>query len=176
MNTREGCSPRHETLRATLDWSYEILLEDERKLLPLLSVFQSGWDLPACISVARLEGLDENSATDALNGLITKSMVSLDGLASASFELSGTLTPRRFRLLETTKEYAKEKLDDSGGRANRAAFAHFTKLAERAHEAYGTADEAGWSYRIRLDMPNILALLSWGVEYREPDLLRFLVH
>lgn len=175
LRTRDrGILPRHATLQATLDWSYDILLEDERKLLPLLTVFQSGWDLPACISVARLEGLDESLAIEALNGLITKSMVSLDGSTSGSTEASGASPARRFRLLETTKEYAKQKLDNAGGRATRAAFMHFMTLAEGAYAAHGTINEQGWSNRIRLDMPNILALLSWGLENRETGVLQFL--
>jgi non-specific serine/threonine protein kinase len=96
--------PRHQTLRATLDWSYHLLTEPERWLLRRLAVFPVGFTLDAATAVARDLGTTPSSVADGISGLFSKSLVALDG----------SDVPRRWRLLETTRSYAREKLAESG--------------------------------------------------------------
>jgi predicted ATPase len=95
--------PQHQTLRATLDWSYDLLSEPERCLLRRLAVFPAALTLDAATAVARdLRGL--SSIADGISNLFSKSLIALDGPDE----------PRRWRLLETTRAYAREKLAESG--------------------------------------------------------------
>ncbi|MFE7271701.1 BTAD domain-containing putative transcriptional regulator [Streptomyces sp. NPDC057623] len=103
--------PRQQTLRAVVDWSWELLDEDERDVLRRLSVFAGGCDLPAAEAVCGL------AALDTLGSLVDKSLV----VAAPSAD--GAM---RYRLLETVAEYAAERLDETGRRAE----------AERAHLTY----------------------------------------
>jgi predicted ATPase/class 3 adenylate cyclase len=172
LRSRErGVLPRHATLRATLDWSFETLTQDERVLLPLLTVFRAGWNMESCAAVAVGAGMSPERVEDALNGLVTKSMVSLEGLDSRTAQESG---PRRFRLLETTKDYAREKLDaDLSLRAFRSALEFFSELACSASAACGTNDEPAWSGRVQLEMHNMLGILSWALENGQIGALAF---
>jgi predicted ATPase len=95
--------PQHQTLRATLDWSYDLLSEPERCLLRRLAVFPAPFTLGAATAVARdLRGL--SSIADGISNLFSKSLIVIDGPDE----------PRRWRLLETTRAYAREKLAESG--------------------------------------------------------------
>jgi len=98
---RRTALPRHQTLRATLDWSYELLPESERFLLRRLGIFPAAFTLDAAKSV-----MDENVANieDGISSLVSKSLLTLVGSASE----------RRWRLLETIRAYAQEKLVSSG--------------------------------------------------------------
>jgi len=100
---RRTALPRHQTLRATIDWSYELLPQEERRLLRHLAVFHAGFTLSSAAAV--LGDTDAGSSVaDATSNLVSKSFVSLDGA-----------TPNgRWRLLETTRAYALEKLTETG--------------------------------------------------------------
>lgn len=99
---RRTALPRHQTLSATLDWSYNLLSETERLVLRRLAVFVGGFSLAAALEVAA-EGLDSAELTETLAALVDKSLVSSD---------SGT--PTQYRLLETTRAYAWQKLAEAG--------------------------------------------------------------
>ena len=101
---RRTALPRHQTLRATLDWSYELLPEPERRLLRHLAVFPSGFTLDAAAAVMRDTGATGSSVADGVSNLISKSLVTLDGSAPDG----------RWRLLETIRAYALEKLAGAG--------------------------------------------------------------
>jgi predicted ATPase len=98
--------PRHQTLRATLDWSYELLAEPERVVLRRAAVFASAFSLEAAIAVVASPGLAPSEVVDFLSSLVTKSLVAA--------EVDGTIA--RYRLLDTTRAYALEKLAESGER------------------------------------------------------------
>ncbi|WP_030422393.1 BTAD domain-containing putative transcriptional regulator [Streptomyces sp. NRRL F-5065] len=112
--------PRQQTLRAVVDWSWDLLDEDEREVLRRLSVFAGGCDLAAA------EAVCGPAALDALGSLVDKSLVVAAPVPDAE---SGD--GMRYRLLETVAEYAAERLDESGGRAA-AARAHLTHYRELA--------------------------------------------
>ncbi|WP_121716364.1 BTAD domain-containing putative transcriptional regulator [Streptomyces sp. E5N91] len=112
--------PRQQTLRAVVDWSWDLLDADEREVLGRLSVFAGGCDLAAA------EAVCGPAALDALGSLVDKSLVVA---APVTDRLSGD--GMRYRLLETVAEYAGERLDEAGGRAA-AARAHLTYYRELA--------------------------------------------
>ena len=101
---RRIARPRHRTLRAALDWSYELLPEPEQRLLRCLAIFSGGFTLAAAAAVMSDCGSDMSTVTDGIANLVAKSLVALDRAE----------TETRWYLLETTRAYALEKLADSG--------------------------------------------------------------
>jgi predicted ATPase/DNA-binding winged helix-turn-helix (wHTH) protein len=99
---RRTSLPRHQTLSATLDWSYHLLSETERLMLRRLAVFVGGFTLEAALEIVA-EGLDPAEVTETLATLVDKSLVAFDDAAAM-----------RYRLLDTTRDYAWRKLEDSG--------------------------------------------------------------
>jgi predicted ATPase/DNA-binding XRE family transcriptional regulator/Tfp pilus assembly protein PilF len=97
-------APRHQTLRAAIDWSYALLNDQERQLLERLSVFAGGWSIEALAPVCGWDPADSDDLIDVMVGLVDKSLVMTD-------QRGGTL---RYRLLETIREYASERLQSSG--------------------------------------------------------------
>ena len=101
---RRAALPRHQTLRATLDWSYELLPEPERQLLRRLAVFTAGFTLEAATAVASDDPGIAPTVLEGVANLVAKSLVAMDRSAATE----------RWRLLETIREYALEKLAESG--------------------------------------------------------------
>jgi predicted ATPase/DNA-binding winged helix-turn-helix (wHTH) protein len=101
---RRTALPRHQTLRATLDWSYELLPEAERCLLRRLGVFAAGFTLEAAVAVISDQGYAASSVVEQIANLVSKSLVTTDGSAPTG----------RWRLIETTRAYALELLAESG--------------------------------------------------------------
>jgi len=118
---RRLADPRHQTLRAAIDWSYELLSEDERALLGCLSVFVGGFSLAAVAAVC-LDG-DDARALELIHSLVESSLVVAEDRRGAT----------RYRLLETIREYAGERLDRSGAAESvrRSHAEHFLELARR---------------------------------------------
>ena len=139
---RRTALPRHRTLRAMLDWSYELLPEAERRLLRELAIFPTSFALEAAVAV-----VGESAANIALgiSSLVSKSLLTLDGLSSV----------RRWRQLETTRAYALEKLAGSGqgGEAARRHAEYYRDLLERA--------EAQWEW---LPMAELRASYGWQID------------
>jgi predicted ATPase/DNA-binding winged helix-turn-helix (wHTH) protein len=113
---RRTALPRHQTLRAALDWSYDLLTDSERRLLRRLGVFSGGFTLEAATSLMSDEGTPAAAITEGIGNLVAKSLVALDGSAGS----------RRWRLLETLHAYALEKLAASGE----------TELSARRHAEF----------------------------------------
>ena len=101
---RRTALPRHHTLRATLDWSYELLPEQERRLLRCLAVFPAGFNLDAAFALMYEAGGNKLSVMDGIMELVAKSLVTFDGTEGSS----------RWRLLETIRAYALQKLAECG--------------------------------------------------------------
>src|SRR5882757_3650064 len=110
---RRTALPRHRTLTATLDWSYDLLQELERTILRRLSVFAGSFTLEAARSVAAGDDLDDALVFSAMDGLVTKSLVAADASSATT----------HFRLLDTTRAYASQKLVESS-EADRIAHRH----------------------------------------------------
>src|SRR4029079_6400086 len=101
---RRTALARHQTLRGTLDWSYELLPESERLLLRRFAIFSAGFTLPAAIYVTRGTRLGDSQVMEGLANLVAKSLV----------VVSGPISSRRWRLLETIRAYALEKAAEAG--------------------------------------------------------------
>jgi predicted ATPase/DNA-binding winged helix-turn-helix (wHTH) protein len=151
---RRTALPRHQTLRATLDWSYELLPEPERRFLRRLAIFSGGFTREAATAVTSGDGYEGPQVIEAISNLVSKSLVTLDSSAGAS----------RWRLLETTRAYALEKLGESDERdevARRHAkffrdFFGAIETATRIETAAGDLD------RYRRDIDNVRAALDWS--------------
>ncbi|MEV6244586.1 BTAD domain-containing putative transcriptional regulator [Streptomyces sp. NPDC051742] len=138
--------PRQQTLRAVVDWSWDLLDADERTLLRQVSVFAGGWDLAAA------EALSPRAA-DSLGALVDKSLV-----VAAPTE-GGEM---RYRLLETIHEYAAERAAETPellAAAEATHTAHFTALAEAAEPRLRSGEQLPWIGRIERDLDNIRAAL-----------------
>jgi predicted ATPase/class 3 adenylate cyclase len=147
---------RHQTLRSTIDWSYDLLASVERDALGRLSVFAGGCDLVAAEKVLPDEELDALDVIDVLGQLVDKSLVVAD-------DASGGV---RYRLLETIRQYARERLDASGDPVavrHRHAY-HYVSVAEEAGPHLGGREHVEWADVIQRDVDNFRAALDWAVE------------
>jgi predicted ATPase/class 3 adenylate cyclase len=142
-------SPRQQTLEATVDWSYSLLTAAERQLLRRLSVFAEGFDLAASEAVCGFGDIEVFEVTELLGSLVDKSLV----LA----EQAGRKV--RYRLLETIRQFAEERLTEADGDdAVRAAAAHseyFLSVAERAAPHLTGPDQGTWFRRLDADQANL---------------------
>jgi len=145
---------RHQTLRAALDWSYDLLADDERMLLRRLSVFAGGWTLPAAEAVCGGDGCEPSEILNVLTRLVDRSLVIVENLEGRD---------TWYRLLETVRVYAREKLvaageDETVRRRHRDWYLQFAERAE--HELQGPALES-WLDRLEAEHDNIRAALDW---------------
>jgi predicted ATPase len=147
----QSALPRQQTLRALIDWSYELLTEDERALFRRLAVFAGGWTAEAAEAVAAGGPLTAANVLEHLTQLVEKSLVVLD----ASGE--------RYRLLDTMRRYAQERLQESGDEATvRARHLEFyVSLAEKARAQLHGAEQAEWLARLDVERENLLTAHAW---------------
>jgi predicted ATPase/DNA-binding NarL/FixJ family response regulator len=154
--------PRHRTLRATMDWSYELLSGEEQILFRRLSVFAGGWTLEAAEEVCAGEGVEQSEVLDLLASLVDKSLVLVS-------EQDGEA---RYRLLETVRQYASEKLEESGEaeevRSRHAAW--FVALAEEAGSHLKGHRQEAWLGRLDTEHDNLRVTLSWVLERGNAEL------
>jgi predicted ATPase/DNA-binding winged helix-turn-helix (wHTH) protein len=146
--------PRHQTLRATLDWSYELLTEPERVVLRRLAIFAGGFTLPTASAVAAGDGIAEAEVIDCVANLVAKSLVTTD---FAGVKL-------RYRLLETTRAYALEKLVQAGefDAVARRHGRHHLDLFEAAEAEAGTRPTDEWLADDGPRIDNVRAALDWA--------------
>ena len=149
--------PRHQTLRAMIDWSHDLLSEAERVLLRRLSVFAGGWMLEAAESACEDERIEKDEILDLLTQLVNKSLI----LAERQ---QGQET--RYRMLETIRQYAQEKLwaAGEGDLMRQRHLAYFADLAERAEPNLRAFDMVIWLDRLETELDNIRVALGWAQE------------
>jgi predicted ATPase/DNA-binding SARP family transcriptional activator len=147
--------PRHRTLRATIEWSYELLSEKERLLFQRLAVFMGGWTLEAAEAVCSGNGIEANEVLGLLSQLVDKS------LALAEAVPDGT----RYRRLETIRQFACEKLLTSGegNQLRKQHCAYFLDLAELADLETYWPDKQKWKDRLEIEDDNFRTALEWCV-------------
>jgi predicted ATPase/class 3 adenylate cyclase len=149
--------PRQRTLRAALDWSYELLCAAEQLLLDRLSVFAGGWTLAAAEAICAGDGIAEWEVLDLLGSLVNKSLVQAE-------EAAGEL---RYGLLETVRQYGHERRAASGelARVRDRHLAWSLALAEEAApHLQGAADQVIWLERLGAEHDNVRAALRWARE------------
>jgi predicted ATPase len=151
VDGRRAALPRHQTLRAALDWSYGLLTEVERRLLRHLAIFPTGFTLEAAIAVMGDRGGPPTNVSDALSCLVEKSMVAFDASTPAG----------RWRMLETIRAYALEKLAE-GEEAGGAARAHATFFRDFIASVF-RVDTTSSSLTLCLrEIDNVHAALDWS--------------
>jgi predicted ATPase/class 3 adenylate cyclase len=154
--------PRQQTLRALIDWSYDILSNNERLLLRRLSVFAGGWTLEAAEEVCvEQNAILSSDILDLLTQLINKSLVVV-----MEHSQSGEA---RYGMLETIRQYAREKLLEAGGGeiVRDQQLAYFVKLTEQAEPNLRAFDMISWLDRLESELDNIRMVLEWA---RESDI------
>jgi predicted ATPase/DNA-binding SARP family transcriptional activator len=148
--------PRHQTLRATIDWSHELLTEAEKTLFRRLSVFAGGFTLQAAEAVCSLEELRQSDILDLLGRLVDKSLVIVEQTSFAG--------ETRYRLLETVRQYELEKLIESGEapvmRDRHLGF--YLDLAEKSEHNILGRDSAAWFGRLDKELDNIRTAIEWS--------------
>jgi predicted ATPase/DNA-binding winged helix-turn-helix (wHTH) protein len=151
-----GTTPRHRTLQAMIDWSYDFLSPEEQGLLRGLSVFSGGASLPAIQAIAGDSGGDDVDLLDRLTALADKSMVTFDATGEAG-------SPPRFRLLETVRQYAVRKAVEAGETtlAQRHA-AYFAERFAEASRSWHTTPGRDWLATYAPDAENLRSALAWA--------------
>jgi len=155
--------PRHRTLRAVVDWSWELLSASEQALARRLAIFPSGTTLAAAERICADDLLPSAAVLPALSGLVDKSILgaaeSQDGLAP------------RYRMLETVRAYGLERLADAGEEAAvRDAFAaYYLDLAETADPGLRAAGQRRWLRELTAEQDNLYAALRWTIARQQAD-------
>lgn len=147
--------PRHRTLRAAFDWSYELLTEPERMLFRRMSVFAGSFSLEA-VEVVCTDG-EEQPVLDLVAHLVDKSMLGADHLSSPA---------TRYRLLETLRQYGAERLDEAGETATvrRRHADHFLDFAQRSASDLRTPAQTESLRQLDLEHDQLRAALAWSRE------------
>ncbi len=159
--------PRQRTLRATLDWSHELLSPPEQTLFRRLSVFAGGFTLEAAEAVGAGEGIESGDVLDLLSRLVDKSLVLAGGGAGAS-----RATPPRYTMLEPVRQYGEGRLA-AGAEAAAVRHRHaswFFGLAQEVEPWLRGARREVWLERLESEYGNLRAALAWALEGGEVDL------
>lgn len=144
--------PRQQTLRALIDWSYDILSPDECRLLKRLSVFAGGWMFEAAETM-----FDDMDVLELLPQLVNKSLVTMDDEDDEP----------RYHLLETIRQYARDKLLESGEAAEvrDRHLAYHVQLAEEAEPHLYKIGALKWVTRLEAEYDNVRTAIEWGLDH-----------
>lgn len=160
--------PRQQTLRALIDWSYDLLSEPERLFLRRLSIFAGGWTLEAAEEVCSGDGPDDISSYDVLDllsQLVNKSLVIVGEQTKTDHvphPAAGTL---RYRMLETIREYAQEKLAAEGGSEGlrQRHLSYYVKLTAQAGPELYRSSQTVWLDSLDDELDNLRRALEWSL-------------
>ena len=146
--------PRHRTLRSLIDWSYDLLTSSEQAMLSRVSVFAGGWTLATAEQVCTGNGIEAPEVLDLLASLADKNLVLADEKQGAT----------RYRMLETVRQYAQDRLRESGEEAQwrNRHLASFVGLAEQAYPELRGPSPQVWLDRLALEHDNLRAGLGWS--------------
>ena len=149
--------PRHQTLQALIDWSYDLLSGEERSLLQWLSVFAGGWTLEAAERICAGEQIERDDVLDLLTQLVNKSLVIPD---------SDLGSEGRYHLLETIRQYARERLRETGGgeKIRQRHLQYYQELVEQAEPELRGPGQVIWLDRLEKEVDNLRAALEWALE------------
>jgi predicted ATPase/class 3 adenylate cyclase len=152
-----GVVPRHRTIRATIEWSYETLSDEEKVVLQRCSVFVGGWTVEAAEKVCAGDGIEEGDVPFLLNSLLSKSLV---------IQVESASDRARYRLLETVREFASERL---GAAVEEVSARHAGYFKTLAGELEATAD---W-VSAQEDHENLWMAMEWYVRHEPEAALNF---
>ena len=146
--------PRHQTLQAALDWSYDLLSDKEQTLFRRLAVFAGGWSLEEAQAVCSGDGMESDDILDLLTHLVDKSLVIVHKQGRES----------RFEILETIREYALRKSPGSELSAGRNRHLdYYMKLGEEIEPRLHGAEQTFWLKRLELEHDNLRTALDWSL-------------
>jgi predicted ATPase len=150
----EGAPPRHETLMATIDWSFKLLSPKEATLFGLLSVFSAAFEAEDAAFVAEAAGLTPIDVVTGLGSLVAKSLVSAQAKGASL----------RYRLLDSTRRYAAERrqADPASAEAQRYHAQRMLTLFEQSEEEWNWREPADWTQRYLGRIADLRAALSWA--------------
>jgi predicted ATPase/class 3 adenylate cyclase len=151
-----GAVARHQTLRATIDWSFQLLAGPEQALLARLAVFAGGCTLEAAEAVCGGEGIDPDAVFELLAALVARSLVVAED--------HGPQT--RYRLLETIRQYGEQRLGEAGEAERRHArhADYYAGLLRQVRDhAHDPNPEVFWALRLGAEQDNLLAAWSWAI-------------
>ena len=153
--------PRQQSLRAVVDWSYDLLFDDERRLFNRLAVFAGGCELTAAEAVCADDQVPAGEILDVVSRLVDKSLVTASDAAGET----------RFTQSQTLWQYGRERLDESGEvNAMRARHAeYYRQMAKEAHEGLRGATAPMWRDRLTPEVANLRAALDWFIAIGDAD-------
>ncbi len=151
--------PRQQTMRALIDWSYDLLTPPEQALLRRVAVFSGGWTLEAATAICSDDDLQAWDLLDYLTSLVDKSLV------AAELSDAGDGSKLRYRLLESTRQYASEKLTAGGerDRLRRMHAEYFLEFAERQDREWSRTPSRAWNARVQTEIDNLRTALDWAL-------------
>lgn len=153
--------PRHSGLTSVVEWSYELLSEQERHVFPRLSVFAAGFDIDTAESIVADDAVPRKRIADVLARLADRSMLVRPGAAG----------PGRYRLLETLRSYGATRLSrEDAEHLQRRHAEHFTALVENSESGLYGADEQVWVQRLEGWLDDVRAAAAWARESRDTDI------
>jgi predicted ATPase/class 3 adenylate cyclase len=160
---RRGSDPRHQTLRATIDWSFQLLAEPEQRLLCRLAVYAGGCTLESAETVCGGDGIDPDTVFELLASLVARSLVVAEERGPES----------RYRLLETIRQYSEERIDEVGEtkrwRARHADY-YASLLPRIRHQSDDPRAAVFWAVRLSADRDNLLTAWSWAIDTGNVDI------
>lgn len=154
--------PRQQTLKALIDWSYDLLTEKEKILLQRLSVFSGGWSLEAAEEVCPDEIIYKDEIIDMQTTLLDKSLIQ-------SSEVNGAV---RFFMLESIKQYAKE-VSGTNKELNLKHLNYFKKLADYEQMGLNGTSQVEWVKLIETELDNIRSAIQWATENQPEQAFSF---
>jgi predicted ATPase/DNA-binding XRE family transcriptional regulator len=156
--------PRHQTLRATIDWSYNLLSENEKIMFLRLVVFTHGFSLEAAESICVGDSIKKENIIELITSLTQKSLINTEQLQRGI----------RYRFLETIRQYGQEKFFATGEVeiVRKRHLSYYVELAERAEPELRNASQVMWFDRLEMEMDNLRSALSWAKERDKESFLR----
>jgi len=147
--------PRQQTLKNTIDWSYELLTKQEQKLLRRLSVFAGGWQLEAAEAVCAGEGIEEFEVLDLLLQLVNKSLVKVE-------EQTGQM---RYGMLETIRQYTQNKLEEAEEKEQIRGqhLDYYLRFVQQAEPELFKQDQKKWLDQLEQEHDNLRVALDWSL-------------
>src|SRR6185436_3618146 len=154
---RRTAVERHQTLRATVDWSYSMLDERDRTVFDRLGVFAGSFSGDAAAAVASGDGIERFDVLDALSDLVAKSLLVTEATEDGT---------TRYSLLETLRQYARERLDETGDSDDRRRHhaSYYASFSEQLAPDLFSVDEIAARRRIQVDLDNLRAAVSWALD------------
>lgn len=158
---RRTAETRQQTLRNTIDWSYDLLPDEERRVLRRLAVFAGDFGLAPAETIVAGDGVETFDVLDLMARLVEKSLVVAEGASGQT----------RYRLLETMRDYAWEKLTEAG-EVDAVAERHaqcYLGFTQEASARLESPDETAWRKEVERDVENLRAALRWFIVAGDAD-------